>query len=193
MRGWSRFDESRNLDFNSVLWVRPGGSLVIDPLPLSEHDRSELMATGPVALIVVTNSEHLRDARDLSQRTGAKIAGPRQERERLQGQCDLWLGDQDSPLPGVRTLEMRGSKTKGELALVLDETTLVTGDLVRAPVGGELAILPDAKLEDVAEARESVRRLLSLQKLDAILVGDGWPVFREGRRALEQLVASWGN
>ena len=38
--GWSCFDESRNLDFHSVLWVHAGGNVAIDPLPLSPHDRA---------------------------------------------------------------------------------------------------------------------------------------------------------
>ena len=36
--GWSVFDEGLNIDFHSVLWVRPEGNVVIDPLPLRDHD-----------------------------------------------------------------------------------------------------------------------------------------------------------
>ena len=39
---WSRFDEARNMDFNSWAWARPAGTVLVDPLPLSEHDRAEL-------------------------------------------------------------------------------------------------------------------------------------------------------
>src|SRR5690606_35386635 len=39
---WSRFDEARNIDFHSVLWVREGGNVVIDPLPLSAHEQARL-------------------------------------------------------------------------------------------------------------------------------------------------------
>ena len=60
--GWSSFDEDRNLDFHSVLWVRDGGNVAIDPLPLSDHDREHLEQLGSVTTIVVTNSDHLRDA-----------------------------------------------------------------------------------------------------------------------------------
>ena len=37
---WSEFDEDRNIDFHSYLWVRDEGNVVIDPLPLTEHDKS---------------------------------------------------------------------------------------------------------------------------------------------------------
>ena len=34
---WSVFDEARDIDFNSVLWVRDGGNIAIDPLPMSSN------------------------------------------------------------------------------------------------------------------------------------------------------------
>src|SRR5207344_646386 len=42
--GWSRFDEKRNVDFCSVAWIRPVGNVLIDPLPMTEHDRAHLAA-----------------------------------------------------------------------------------------------------------------------------------------------------
>ena len=84
-----------------------------------------------------------------------------------------------------------GSKTLGELALVLEGTTLVTGDLIRAHEGGRLCLLPDAKLTDSDAARSSVRRLAALPGIEAVLVGDGWPVFRHGAETLRELVDSF--
>ncbi|HEX4477133.1 MAG TPA: hypothetical protein VH142_18710, partial [Polyangiaceae bacterium] len=76
----------------------------------------------------------------------------------------------------------------GELALVLDGTTLITGDLVRAHSGGALTLLPDAKLADRALAIDSLRRLVALDAIDAVLPGDGWPVFRGGHQVLSELL-----
>ena len=56
--GWSEFNKERNLDFHSVLWVRDGGNVLIDPLPMSEHDHSHLQRLGGVNFIVITNSDH---------------------------------------------------------------------------------------------------------------------------------------
>ncbi len=186
--GWSRFDESRNIDFHSLLWQRDEGNVVVDPLPLGEHDARHLDALGGASLIVITNSDHVRDAAALATRTGARIAGPRAERDAFPIRVDLWIGEGDEPALGLSVVELHGSKTPGELALVLDGETLVTGDLVRAHQGGRLALLPAGKLADVERARASVRRLLDLPAIDAVLVGDGWPVFRDGRRALAELV-----
>ena len=58
----------------------------------------------------------------------------------------MWLSDGDQPIEGLRVVALQGSKTPGELALVIDGTTLVTGDLVRAHQGGRLNLLPDATM-----------------------------------------------
>jgi hypothetical protein len=185
--GWSEFDPGRNIDFHSVLWVRPNGNVAIDPLPLSDHDRAHLAALGPLSWIVLTNSDHTRDALALAERTGAKLVGPLGERGGFPFPCERWLAEGDEVVPGLRALVVEGSKTIGELALLLEETTLITGDLVRAHEGGRLTILPDAKLGDRERAVATVARLASLQRVEAVLPGDGWPIFRHGREALLEL------
>lgn len=187
---WSRFDEARNIDFHSVLWVRPGGNVIVDPLPLSAHDEAHLKELGGAALIVLTNSDHVRDAARVAQITGARVAAPRGERDSFPIVADVWLGDGDEPVPGLKVVEMRGSKTPGELALLISGHTLVTGDLVRAHQGGALALLPDEKLSDRDAAVDSVRHLLDFTELQAVITGDGWPVFRNGPRRLRELLAS---
>jgi glyoxylase-like metal-dependent hydrolase (beta-lactamase superfamily II) len=142
--------------------------------------------------VVVTNSDHTRNAEWLARSFDARLAGPRAERDDFPLRCDVWLGDGDEPAPGLRAVALEGSKTPGELALVIDGTTLVTGDLVRAHEGGRLATLPAAKLRDAAAAARSVRRLAALPDIEAVLVGDGWPIFRGGAAALRELAESLG-
>ena len=190
--GWSVFDEDRNIDFHSVLWVRPGGSggnVVIDPLPLSDHDRAHLDELGSVATIIITNSDHTRDSKALAKATGARVLGSADERGQLE--CDGWLGDGDEVVPGLTAIALNGSKTPGELALLLEETTLITGDLIRAHEAGRLCLLPDPKLSDKQAAIASLKRLAGLPRIDAVLPGDGWPVFRGGARALAELAAQF--
>lgn len=182
---WSTFDAERNVDFHGLAWVRPDGNVLIDPLPMSEHDLRHLESLGGAAWIVVTNSDHTRDAHGLAARFGAKICGPVQEKGVFE--ADRWLGDGDVVVPGLVAVELSGSKTPGELALLLEERTLITGDLVRAHRAGSLMLLPDAKIKDKAAAIESVRRLVGLGP-DAVLVGDGWQVFAGGTQLLQRLV-----
>lgn len=183
---WSTFDESRNIDFNGHLWVRPGGNVAIDPLPMSPHDQAHLDKLGGVAWIVVTNSDHTRDAFALAERTGAKLAAPAAERDMWPWAVDRWLADGDELVPGLIAHTLDGSKTPGELALVLEGTTLITGDLVRAHQADVLHLLPDAKLTDRGAALASLCRL-SGYALEAIVVGDGWCVFRDGQARLAAL------
>ena len=74
---WSAFDRARNVDFNGTCLVRPDGCLLIDPMPLSDHDEAHLDSLGPVRWIVVTNSDHTRAAGDIAAHTGALQAGRR--------------------------------------------------------------------------------------------------------------------
>lgn len=185
---WSSFDAARNIDFHSHLWINQGGSLVVDPLPLSKHDRAHLAELAEIDWIVITNSDHVRDSFNLARELGVPIAGPAKEKDAFPIDCQRWLSDGDELVAGLRVIELEGSKTPGELALVLGDT-LLTGDLVRGPRAGRLDILPPDKLRDPALARKSVERLLALDPLDAILVGDGWPVFRDAKRALGELLA----
>ena len=187
---WSVFQERLNIDFNSFAWIREGGNVLIDPLPLSEHNHDHIRELGGAAWIVVTNSDHVRGTQAAADAFGAKIAGPAAEKDIFPLRCDRWLHDGDELLPGLSVLELHGSKTPGELALVLEKTTLVTGDLIRSHRAGTLMLLrPEQGLPDPALARASVERLLEYHQIDTVLVGDGWCVFGDGHARLQDLAA----
>jgi glyoxylase-like metal-dependent hydrolase (beta-lactamase superfamily II) len=179
---WSVFDERLNIDFNSFAWVREGGNVVVDPLPMTAHDKKHLRSLGGAALIVVTNSDHARNARACAEELGASLAGPRAERANFPLKCDRWLGDGEEVVPGLVAYELEGSKTPGELALVLEGKTLIFGDLVRAHRAGSLMLLsPEQKLKDARLGKASVRKVLEKHEgIDAVLVGDGWCSFEGG-------------
>jgi glyoxylase-like metal-dependent hydrolase (beta-lactamase superfamily II) len=185
--GWSEFNTERNLDFHSVLWVRADGNVLIDPLPLSAHDQNHLRQLGGAKIIVITNSDHCRDAFHIAKMTGAVIFAPANEQKGFPIACDNWVQDGQEIVPGLIAYQLDGSKTQGELALVLDHSTLITGDLIRSHVAGELCLLPEQKLSDLALAKESVRRMASLAGITTVLVGDGWPLFGHADAALKNL------
>jgi glyoxylase-like metal-dependent hydrolase (beta-lactamase superfamily II) len=182
---WSHFDEARNVDFHGVAWIRQDGNLLIDPLPMSEHDRAHLQRWRRGG-IVVTNSDHVRGAQALAEAFGA-TRRPRAERETFPLACAL-AGRRRRAAAGAARVRLQGSKTAGELALVIDGTTLVCGDLVRGHSAGRLNLLPEGKLRDRAAALASLQRIVAAHpRLDAVLVGDGWPLFGDGARALAAL------
>ena len=56
------------------------------------------------------------------------------------------------------------------------------------PKLSDTVALPDAKLRDRAAAVASLQRIVAAHaRLDAVLVGDGWPLFGDGARALAAL------
>jgi Metallo-beta-lactamase superfamily len=185
---WSEFDRDRNVDFHSLAWIRPDGNVLVDPLPLSEHDWTHLQSLGGAKWIVITNSDHIRASLEIAAKTGAQIAAPEGEKATFPIPVQRWLGDGDLVVSGLNAIELHGSKTPGELAFLLEETTLITGDLVRAHQAGSLMLLPDAKLIDRSQAIASVRRLAQFSKIEAVLVGDGWQIFRDGHIYLQELL-----
>ncbi|BBB30350.1 MBL fold metallo-hydrolase [Neptunomonas japonica] len=187
---WSVFDEDRNIDFHSYLWVRPQGNIVFDPLPQTEHDKQHLLSLGEISHILISNSDHVRDAQALAAKTGALICGPEAEKDSFPIECAQWMSAGSTLLDGLDIYSVSGSKTEGELAFVVEGDTLITGDLVRAHSGGALCILPDGKLQDKSQAVSSVKQLATISGITAVLPGDGWPIFRGGDVALAELVAS---
>lgn len=190
--GWSEFNAPRNLDFHSVLWVRPeGGNIAFDPLPLSEHDAAHVDQLGGIRWVLITNADHVRAAAAVRARWGATVIVPAEEGETKEvqelGPDDTFAADEVLPC-GVRCVPMRGSKTPGEVAFLLPPgDTLVTGDLVRAFSAGALHRVKDPMIKDRAAAQMSVRALAELPGVQAVLVGDGWPVFRDGQARLREL------
>ncbi len=188
---WSVYDETQQVDFNGLLWRRDGGNVVVDPVPLAPADERHLAELGGAAWILITNSSHVRAGRELAARAGARLLGPAGERGAFPVACERWLRDGDEPFPGLVVRELRGSKTEGELALVLDGTTAIFGDLVRAHQAGALMLLRRDKLRDPAAAVESVRRFRALHpRVEHVLVGDGWSAFRNGGALLDELLAA---
>ena len=184
---WSEFDIERNIDFNGILWVNSCGNVLIDPVPLKDYDKKHLESLGGASHIIITNSDHIRDSKSISLLTGAKCWGPLAEKEKFPFECDGWLMDGDQPIKGIDVFSLEGSKTEGELAILIEKNTLVTGDLIRSHEGGRLCMLPDEKLQNRRLAVESIKRMASIKGIQAVIPGDGWPVFNYGHEALLEL------
>ncbi|MDH6103371.1 MBL fold metallo-hydrolase, partial [Chrysosporum ovalisporum ANA283AFssAo] len=100
--GWSTFNPARNIDFHGVAWIRPRGNVLIDPVALSNHDWNHLQSLGGVVWIVLTNSEHIRAAKEIADQTYAKVAGPLAEKSYFPLHCDRWLSEGDEVVPGLK-------------------------------------------------------------------------------------------
>ena len=154
---------------------------------MNDHDKKHLESLGGAAHVIITNSDHIRDAARILLFTGAKCWGPLAEKEQFALDCDGWLKDGDKPITGIEVFSLNGSKTPGELAILIDGTTLITGDLIRAHEGGRLCMLPDSKILNRELAVASIKRMASIKDIRAVIPGDGWPIFNEGHEALLEL------
>ena len=48
-------------------------------------------------------------------------------------------------------------------------------------------MLPEEKLQDRELAVNSIRKIASVKSIEAVIPGDGWPIFKNGHDALIEL------
>jgi len=196
---WGRFQPDRGIEFNGFLWVRDGGNVLFDPMPLDADERALLDERGGARWIVVTNADHLRASVELADELGAELVAPAEERERLgeaAERVDAWYGA-GAPLPpeladDVEVHELRGGKSAVEMALYLRPLrALLFGDVVRSHASGRLQLLPDPKLADRGRVVESLAALRPLE-VRAVLLGDGDSFFYRAGEAFSELLDGLG-
>ena len=59
---WQGYDSIVKAELYSTCLITPGGSYLIDPIPLQREALDELIESGPVAGILVTSGNHHRAA-----------------------------------------------------------------------------------------------------------------------------------
>src|SRR3954447_25369230 len=69
---WPFYSEKFGYDFHGYLVCSPSGTVVVDPVEMPAAVLEQL-AGANVSQIVLTNRNHFRDARRLSERTGAPV------------------------------------------------------------------------------------------------------------------------
>jgi glyoxylase-like metal-dependent hydrolase (beta-lactamase superfamily II) len=188
---WSWFSEPHGYDFNGTLVLHEGGNLCIDPVEPSDQVLDRLGKEG-VARILITNRNHTRAASRVREKAGARVAIHAADAAHARGEgtpidTELEIAQQVGPF----TIVGVPGKSPGEVALHdAARGLLVVGDAVIGNPAGRLSMLNERVMDDPAQLRGSVRRLLELE-FDAVLVGDGVPIPAGGRECLRQLVRSF--
>jgi glyoxylase-like metal-dependent hydrolase (beta-lactamase superfamily II) len=186
VHSWGYFDLEKKYNFNGFLFTGEGGRVVVDPPPLSEDDRAyfEALDLWP-DLIVVTNRNHLRDRQWWIDRNPIPTAMHEAELGQVDVKVDRPLKEGDLVGPGLEVVHLPG-KSPGEIGLLWRaRKLLVLGDALIAPQG-KLRLIPDAKLDDPALLRRSLKTLDALD-FDALLVGDGDPILQGAKAAVTAL------
>jgi len=181
VRMWSVWQPGVNMFFNSYFIAGEQGNVVTDPLTLSDADAAEIEELGGLAWIVLTNRDHERNAAEIAQKFGAKIAASAADAPLLSMNVDRAL-ENGEVLGGARVVTFEGLKTPGEIALHFREKgAAIVGDALWGDVAGSLRLGP--KLADSAKAALSLRRLAALRP-DHLLLGDGDSIFGGAVQAL---------
>jgi len=188
---WPWFSARHGYNFNGYLLRHADGNLCIDPV---EPDAATLdaLAKAGVARILVTNRNHVRAANAVRARTGARTAIHPDDAAYARSQG----AEVDDALEGrVGPLVVIGvpGKSPGEVALHWPERRLLfVGDAVVGNPPGKCALLPEKVMDNPAQLRASIGRLLDLD-FDTLLVGDGVPILAGAKEQLRELVGSFGS
>ena len=190
---WNVYQPDRRIDFNGFYWRRPGGGVLIDPMPLS-RGQLEWLAEQPAAVcfVILTNADHLRAGLELRDQFGARLIAPRCDRELLPRGIDGWY-DESTALPPELDISahwVHGGKTEAEAVLHIPELdALLFGDIVRSHESGVLRLLPGPKIQDEARVAKDLRDLAVLS-FSCVLLGDGDSLFTGARVAFDDLLAT---
>jgi glyoxylase-like metal-dependent hydrolase (beta-lactamase superfamily II) len=187
VHAWGYFNLEKKYNFNGFLFSGEGGRVVVDPPPLSEDDRAYFEALGLWPdLIVLTNRNHARDRQWWLDRNPVPTAMHEAEVGQVDFKVDRALKEGDVVGPGLEVVHLPG-KSPGEMGLYWRaRKTLVLGDALIAPQG-KLRLIPDAKLDDPALLRRSLRKLDGLD-FERLLVGDGDPLLASAKAAVSEFV-----
>ena len=186
--GWAAWQPDRDIFFWSYFFVRDGGNVVVDPLPLSDQDAAEIEKLGGVQTVIITNRDHVRDVENIRRRFGARVVASGTEAPLLGIDVDATFDDGTEVCPGIRAVALEGAKTPGEVALVIPSMRAVLfGDAVIGKPAGALSLLPDEKLADAGALLRSLRRVWAYRP-DALLLGDGAPAPSGGDALLGALL-----
>jgi glyoxylase-like metal-dependent hydrolase (beta-lactamase superfamily II) len=182
---WYAYDPTVKADLFSTALSARNELTVVDPIALPAPYRAELDSLGRVAIIVVTNANHLRDTLNFSH--SASIFAPSALNAELPHHQALSDGLQVGPFRAIRI----DGAADGEFALYHpdDGGTLIVGDALInfEPHGFDL--LPQKYCTNQKRMIRSLRRLLDLD-FNRIFFAHGNPIMTRARERLASLLPS---
>jgi glyoxylase-like metal-dependent hydrolase (beta-lactamase superfamily II) len=182
---WSVFDDRIDARSESYALKIPGGTILIDPLPLAKE---AVPALGKVVAIVLTIQSHQRSAWRYRKELKAPVWAPFHA-EGLEQQPDVWYREGDLLPGGLKAVHTPGP-CDASYALVYERpgegSVLFCGDLVIRDDDGEFRFVEDEYMDEPKKARLSARALLDLKKVRTLCTGHGPPALSGARIAIGQ-------
>lgn len=163
----------------------PGGTVLIDPLPLAATGLERL---GRVSAICLTTSSHQRSAWRYRRDCGVEVWAPALART-FDEQPDRRYGDGDELPGGLRAVFTPGAGTSQHTLLAAEPAVAFVPDLLVHEPGKPFGLIPAEYAHDVDEARVNVEKLLDLP-FDVLCLGHGVPITDDPKGAIRALLAA---
>jgi hypothetical protein len=187
---WYDYDSAVKADLYSTCLITPGGSYLIDPIPLQREALNELIGSGRVTGIIVTSSNHHRASAKFAADFSAPLFGHGETFPHKPLLQFKRVADGDEICDGLRGIAIEGA-AEGEIALhyASDGGTFVIGDALInfEPYG--FTFLPEKYCANPKEMRRSLRKLLAY-KAERMLFAHGTPILSAASERLRDLLES---
>lgn len=187
---WQAYDSKVKADLFSTGLETPGGTCLVDPIPLEPDGLASLRTRRKATRIFVTNANHARAAAQFARIFSVPIFAHGQ----LRGSPDFpqatWVQDGEVFANGLTAVAIDGGPA-GETALHYDDTggTMVLGDALINFEPHGFGLLPAKYCLDSRLMRRSLGKLLDYA-FERLLFAHGTPILSRGRAHVEQLLAT---
>ena len=194
---WSEYNEEKKLDFNGLLIIGKGESVIIDPPALAKDDEAELKniidshSSCPLKGVLLTNVHHERVSSLLKDRFSVPVWVNNLDKEALETSNDKTFIGGDTLFCGIQAIQLEHQKSPGETAFyIADQKIMILGDALIGKFPGQLNMLPPEKYQDPEKAKASLNQLLDYD-FETLLVGDGSSILKGAKEAVKNFLANW--
>jgi len=198
---WGSTYADRPWDLNGYAFKLGTETIVVDPPAMAEENWAGLDALRPITKIVLTNRDHVRDAEIFRGRYNACIVAFTDEAAQLAPlPIDERVREADLIGRVLRVIHLPG-KSPGEMGLYLEPAVyplarevggiLLLGDAIIGHPPGSLGLIPENKLDNRAQLKQSLCKLLDYD-FEALLLCDGQPILTGGKRKVAEFLSRAG-
>jgi glyoxylase-like metal-dependent hydrolase (beta-lactamase superfamily II) len=194
---WGSTYADRPWDLNGYAIRLDGCTVLVDPPAPGEDEWPTFDLMRPIAKIVLTNRDHVRDVELFRTRCGARLVVGAEEVTQLAPiAIDEAVREGDLIAGALRVIYLPG-KSSGEIGLYFEPAhhavsremggILLLGDAIIGNPPGALSLIPEAKLDDPPKLKRSLRKLLDYD-FEVLLLCDGQPVLSGGKEKVAEFL-----
>lgn len=183
---WSAYSEECKTDLFSHAYVSEGKVILIDPIRPDDATLKAIQGLGKICAILLTNGNHERFSRVISDLLKIPIASPAFAIKDLSYKPDIIVDDLKQ-IHGLIPLNLKGGGSGEYAYYCTDNKILFVGDALINTSKAGLAILPDKYCEDPKTLKKSLLQLTKLD-LDLIAFAHG-ETLSKPNAALKKLIA----